>query len=152
MIVVLTTVLLRIIAMDLLPAQRVTVRFKFTGIPAAYRGFRTFWLLLEPSHADLCVEDPGHEIDLYVTADLATMIRLWLGDARFEGAVEARKVQLEGKKTLVKAFPSWLKLSHFAAVPRPGAASGEVTARESALPHARGTEAQAHGVPVPRAH
>ena len=116
----------RRIAMDLLPPQRVVVRFKFTGVPVTYRGYRRFWLLLEPSHIELCVEDPGYEVDVYFEADLAAMIRVWLGDVRFETALHLREVQLVGKPALVKAFPSWLRLSHFAGVPRPGSASDSV--------------------------
>lgn len=111
----------RRIAMDLLPAQRVVARFKFTGIPVTYRGYRRFWLILERPHIDLCVADPGHEVDLYVEADLAAMIRVWLGDVRFESALHQREIQLVGSQALVKAFPAWLRLSPFAAVPRPGA-------------------------------
>jgi DNA-binding HxlR family transcriptional regulator len=114
----------RRIALDLLPPHRVVVHFNFSGIPAAYRGYRLFWLVLERSQIDLCVEDPGFEVDLYIEADLAAMIRVWLGDTPFESAMRAREVQLTGRKALVKAFPSWLMLSRFAGVPRPTAAAG----------------------------
>jgi DNA-binding HxlR family transcriptional regulator len=109
----------RRIVLDLLPQERVIVRFKFGGCPVSYRGHRMFWLLLESPQVDLCVEDPGYEIDLYVEADLAAMVRVWLGDEPFHTALRTQTVQLVGKKVLVKAFPSWLKLSHFAGVPRP---------------------------------
>lgn len=109
----------RRIALDLLPPHRVTVRFKFSGVPAAYRGFRTFWLLLERTQVDLCVEDPGFEVDLYVDADLAAMIKVWLGDVPFKSVLRSNEVRLVGRTELAKAFPSWLMLSHFAGVPRP---------------------------------
>jgi DNA-binding HxlR family transcriptional regulator len=109
----------RRINLDLLPKERVIVRFKFRGCPVTYRGHRTFWLLLENLNVDLCVEDPGFEIDLYVEADLAAMIRIWLGDETFPAALRSQAVQLVGKKVLVKEFPSWLMLSRFAGVPRP---------------------------------
>jgi DNA-binding HxlR family transcriptional regulator len=128
----------RRIAVDLLPPQRVVARFKFTGIPVTYRGYRKFWLLLERSHIDLCVSDPGYEVDLYVEADLATMARVWLGDVRFETALHLREVQLVGNQALVKAFPSWLKLSRFAGVARPASAASDLVARAAALPHTRG--------------
>jgi DNA-binding HxlR family transcriptional regulator len=117
----------RRIAMDLLPPQRVVARFKFTGIPATYRGYRMFWLLLQRPQIDLCVEDHGFEVDLYVEADLAAMARVWLGDVRFETALRMREVQLLGSTALVKAFPSWLKLSHFAGVPRPASRADDAS-------------------------
>jgi len=113
----------RRIARDLLPPRRVTVRFKFSGVPAAHRGPRSFWLVLDRKQVDLCVEDPGYEVDLYVDADLAAMARVWLGDTSFDGAVRSREIRLEGRRELARAFPSWLKLSVFAGVPRPKAQS-----------------------------
>lgn len=109
----------RRIARDLLPPHRIVVCFKFTDAPAARRGYRAFWLVLEHAQVDLCVEDPGFEVDLYVDADLAAMTRVWLGDTPFESALRSHELQLTGKRELVKAFPSWLMLSRFAGVPRP---------------------------------
>jgi hypothetical protein len=109
----------RRIARELLPSRRVVVRFSFSGVPAAYRGPRLFWLMLEPGQVDLCIEDPGFEVDLYVEADLAAMARVWLGDVQFESVLRSNEVRLVGPRDLAKAFPSWLMLSKFAGVPRP---------------------------------
>ena len=113
----------RRIALDRLPAKRVVVRFKFSGVPAARPGYRIFWLLLQPPQVDLCVEDPGFEVDLYVDADLASMVKVWLGDVTFEMAKHSGALQITGPLELRRAFPSWLMLSHFAKVPRVQTAS-----------------------------
>ena len=76
----------RRVALDRLPAGRVTVQFDFRGIPPTKRGYRRFWLLLERTHVDLCVEDPGFEVDLYLDADLSAMTRVYLGDVSFASA------------------------------------------------------------------
>jgi DNA-binding HxlR family transcriptional regulator len=107
------------IALDRLPARRVVVQLKFRGVPVSKRGPRTFWLVLERKQADLCVDDPGFEVDLCVDADLATMVKVWLGDISFESASRAGGVRVTGPRELARAFPSWLLLSHFAGVPRP---------------------------------
>jgi DNA-binding HxlR family transcriptional regulator len=107
------------IAVDRLPPQRVVVHFDFTSVPAAHRGPRAFWLLLERPEPNLCVSDPGFEVSLYVEADLATMTKVWLGDLPFNDALRSQAVQLTGPRALVRAFPSWLLLSHFAGIPRP---------------------------------
>ena len=109
----------RRIALDRLPAHRVVVRFKFRGVAAAYRGPRLFWLVLERTQVDVCVEDPGFDVDLYVDADLSAMAKVWLGDVSFESAVASRDVALVGSRELVSSFPKLLMLSRFAAVPRP---------------------------------
>jgi DNA-binding HxlR family transcriptional regulator len=109
----------RRIALDRLPPRRIVVRFKYGGVPARHRGPRLFWLLLDRTQSDLCIEDPGFEIDLQVDADLAAMAKVWLGDSTFEQALRSGKVRLTGSRELAQAFPSWLMLSHFATVPRP---------------------------------
>lgn len=109
----------RRIALDRLPPRRTIVRFKYGGVAVGYRGPRLFWLMLDRTQSDLCIEDPGFEVDLYVDADLATMAKVWLGDITFENALRSGKVKLTGSRELTQAFPSWLMLSHFANVPRP---------------------------------
>ena len=109
----------RRIAPDLLPERRLVVSFRFSGAPSSYRGSRAFWLLLERGQVDVCVEDPGFEVDVYVEADLAAMTAVWLGDIPLESAVRAGDIRMTGPRALTKAFPSWLMLSHFARVPRP---------------------------------
>jgi len=109
----------RRIALDRLPPRRVVLQFKFSGVAAAYRGPRIFWLLLERTQTDLCVSDPGYEVDLYVEADLAAMAKVWLGDVPFEGVLRTNEVRLTGSRELARQFPGWLMLSRFAGVPRP---------------------------------
>jgi DNA-binding HxlR family transcriptional regulator len=114
----------RRVALDRLPPGRTVVRFDFRGVPAAYRGPRKFWLLLERPEPDLCRTDPGFEVDLYVDAELAVMAKVWLGDLPFEHALRSNAVQLMGPRALVRTFPSWLLLSPVARVPRAAARTG----------------------------
>jgi hypothetical protein len=57
-------------------------------------------------------------VDLHVDADLASMAKVWLGDITFDMARRSGAVRLAGRPELKRAFPSWLRLSHFASVPR----------------------------------
>jgi DNA-binding HxlR family transcriptional regulator len=109
----------RRIAVDRLPSRRVVARFDFRGAPAHLRGPKTFWLILDKPEVDLCLEDPGHEVDLYVDADLTAMAQVWLGDETLQSALRTGAVELTGPRQLIRAFPSWLLLSRFADVPRP---------------------------------
>jgi DNA-binding HxlR family transcriptional regulator len=125
-------ILRRRIAADRLPARRVVVYFNFTGIPASYRGNRKFWLILERSAIDVCVRDPGFEVDLFLDADLATMVKVHLGDLAFAEALRARQIRMRGMPGVIRQFPSWLLLSAYAKVPRP-----ETGVRPSAARQAR---------------
>ena len=109
----------RRLAIDRLPAERTIVRFDFSGLPPKYRRARVFWLITNGVEADLCLKDPGAEVDLYVSADLGSFARIWLGDIPFSEAVRLGSIRLTGRRELVRMFPSWLLLSHFAEVPRP---------------------------------
>ena len=113
----------RRIAQDRLPERRTIVCFRFSGVPANHRSPRIFWLMLERTLVELCIEDPGFEVDLQVEADLAAMVGVWLGDMTFDEAVRTSKVRVVGSRALARAFPEWLMLSHFAGVARPQAAA-----------------------------
>lgn len=106
-----------------LPDHGVVVCFRFSGIPRAHPGPQVFWLMLERTAVELCIEDPGVEPDLLVDADLAAMTSVWLGDISFAEALRARDVRLLGHRRLTSAFPSWLMLSHYAGVARPEVAT-----------------------------
>lgn len=106
-----------------LPARRIVVRFDFRGFPARCRPFRTCWLLLERSGSDVCLKDPGFDVDLVVSADARTMARVWTGAVSFAQAVREGGLRVEGARDLVRAFPTWLLLSHFAHVERPARVS-----------------------------
>jgi DNA-binding HxlR family transcriptional regulator len=107
-----------------LPTHRVVVLFDFRGVPKAWRALRCFWLILERSSVDLCLKDPGFEVDLVVDADLAALTKVWMGDVRLVDAMRYGLVRLTGPRVVVRAFPGWLALSEFAGVARPHAATG----------------------------
>ena len=100
------------------------MRFEFRAVPSArYKGMRTWWLVLDRREVDLCLKDPGFDVDVIVTADAATMARVWMGevDAR-AGRCGRGACGWRGRASLVQALPGWLLLSHFAHVERPATA------------------------------
>jgi len=102
-----------------LPPQRVVVRFEFRSLPVRQRSFRACWLALERRGVDLCLKDPGFDVDLVVRAEAATMARVWMGAVSFADGLRLGGLAVEGPRDLVRAFPTWLLLSHYADVPRP---------------------------------
>lgn len=109
----------RRIALERLPERRVVARFDFRGVPAGHKAPKTYWLVMERPEVDLCVFEPGFEVDVYVDADLAALSRVWLGEIPMRQAMREGGINLNGERQLVKEFPSWLLLSTLAAVPRP---------------------------------
>jgi len=111
----------RRIAFDRLPDRRVVVRFDFRAFPPRCRGFKTCWLILTRQGADVCMKDPGFDVDLVLSADAGAMARVWTGAITFDQAVRSGGLRIDGARDLVRAFPTWLLLSHFAHVERPAA-------------------------------
>jgi hypothetical protein len=109
----------RRLALEALPARQTVLHFAYAGFPASSRGPRRFWMVLERSGVDLCLSDPGFDVDLYIEADIGAMARVWLGDLPFAEAVREKKIRLTGPAPLARQFPHWLLLSPFAVVPRP---------------------------------
>ena len=112
----------RRIAFKRLPSRRIVVRFEFRAYPPRCRPLRTTWLILERTGADVCLKDPGYEVDLVVHAEARAMGRVWAGAVTFAQAVREGGLRIEGPRDLVRAFPTWLLLSHFAHVERPARA------------------------------
>lgn len=106
----------RSINRDLLPPGRTIVQFDFRGAKR-----QTLWLVMEPSDVSLCMQHPGFDIDLLVTVDTASFYRVWFGWIPMGQALEEGTIQLDGPPALVRAFPRWLKFSHFAPAVRAAA-------------------------------
>ena len=109
----------RRIALERLPEQRVVARFDFRGVPAGHRRPRTYWVLFDRREVELCMNDPGFEVELFVDADLAAFTRVWLGEIPIREAMRTGALRVSGLARAVRGFPSWLQLSTLAAVPRP---------------------------------
>ena len=103
-------------------AGRSVVCFTFTDRPRLRKDnwwVDKWWLIAAEDEVDLCAQDPGHEVDLYVTSDLRTMTKVSLGDISVRSAVRDRAIQLDGSRALTDSFEFWLPRSFFADVARP---------------------------------
>ncbi|MEJ1931282.1 winged helix-turn-helix transcriptional regulator [Nostoc sp. NIES-2111] len=100
-----------------LPDGETVVCFQFPDV--INRQFRQWWVILGTDDVDLCYEDPGKDVDCYVTAPAGEMIKVWMGDIALASALRAGKVQLSGDRNLCRTFADWFALSAAAAVPRP---------------------------------
>lgn len=71
----------------------------------------TWWVIANGASVDLCPTDPGHEVDVYLTATLANLVALWLGDVAVREAVEAKTVFLDGPRHLINSAQDWMAQS-----------------------------------------
>ena len=98
------------------PTGRTLVQFEFTDIAGPTRNW---WLIVELGEVDLCIEDPGFDVDLYVITDLRTLTGAWMGDIPIMQAVRSGEIELHGSRQLARGFDKWMRLSPFAKVKRP---------------------------------
>jgi DNA-binding HxlR family transcriptional regulator len=110
------------------PSSRVAIEFSFSDAPESKRAW---WLVVEEGEVELCLDDPGLPIDLYILTDLQTMTQIWMGDMSIAEARQRDLIELQGSRAVIRALPRWLTRSPFAAVPRPGPIESGVTAAAS---------------------
>jgi hypothetical protein len=98
------------------PTERTVIQFTFPGVAPQVRNW---WLVITRTEADVCDVDPGHGVAVLVTANLRTMVRVWLGSCTWREALRSGEIEMHGPAPLRRAVPSWFTCSSFAAVPRP---------------------------------
>ena len=99
-----------------LPEERVIAQFDFYGVNCYGEEQMTFWLILSREDVTLCITDPGFEVNLIITAELATFYKLWAGRIKYPDALASQKVHVEGVPSLTRAFPRWFAWNDYAAV------------------------------------
>jgi hypothetical protein len=98
---------------ELLPDQRVLVRFDFPDEPTSRR---TFWLLFQRRDCEMCLKHPGYEETLVVRASSIAFARWHAGAMEWEEVVDAGDIEVAGPPGLARALPSWNGRSRFAPV------------------------------------
>ena len=103
----------RSVVPDNLIGRETVVRFKFTDIA----DMSDWWLLVVDKDVDICVSDPGKDVDVYFTTSVRTMAGIWMGDTTYRKAIASGDLQVAGLKALTRDIPSWLGNSIFADIP-----------------------------------
>jgi DNA-binding HxlR family transcriptional regulator len=94
-------------------AGRTVVQLEFTDQPAAKR---FWWFLNDGGTAELCLEDPGLDKDLYLACTLSDMIYLVRGDLTLAHALSSGRLEAHGETNRRRALKRWLNLSPLASV------------------------------------
>jgi DNA-binding HxlR family transcriptional regulator len=95
-----------------LPPQAVL----FFEFPDAKKGMKHWWLVVKDGEVDLCLEDPGREVDVTLVASLRTMTQIWMGDVSLAQARAQGLLKVVGASALVRSLGKWLGPSPFAHV------------------------------------
>lgn len=95
-----------------LPGGRTVIKFLFRGLPK----FGHWWIVLENGAPELCVDNPGKEVDVHLITDLRTMAHIWAGDMEIRAARKTGQLQLTGNPVLIRTVSAWLRPGLFAHV------------------------------------
>jgi DNA-binding HxlR family transcriptional regulator len=106
----------RNVATDRLPDRRVVVRFHLRG--SSDKKSR-FWLVLDHESVDMCLVDPGFDVDIHIEGHVRTMVDYWMGHIELGDAVRNGDLRVDGPRVLTRDLPTWFLRSGFAPVELP---------------------------------
>ena len=90
---------------------RTVVQFDLDGVPLKKS---RWWLVFDRGEADLCLRNPGYDVDLRVSSHIRALVDVWLGHRTLREAQARDEITLDGTRALVRGFKRWFLLSPFA--------------------------------------
>jgi DNA-binding HxlR family transcriptional regulator len=92
-----------------LPTRRTVLNFEFTDLKA----MRQWWLVVQAGEVDVCLDDPGHDVDVWIVCTLLTLTQVFMGDLSIASALGTGRLRLNGNSQLIRNMPRWLGLMPF---------------------------------------
>ncbi|MBT5030681.1 MAG: helix-turn-helix transcriptional regulator [Proteobacteria bacterium] len=68
---------------------------------------KTWWLLVDGDVVDLCTENPGKEVDLYINSSVRACVEVWEGDLDMRTALHRGSIKAQGLRHLIRTMPDW---------------------------------------------
>ena len=68
---------------------------------------KNWWLLVDGNVVDLCTEDPGKDVDLYINSSVRKIVEVWEGDLNIRTALRDGSIKAHGLSHLVRTMPDW---------------------------------------------
>ena len=78
------------------------------------RQYKSWWLVIKNDEVDLCTENPGKDVDLYLTSRLRSMIEVWTGSLSVQSALRKKLLKTSGDRRLSKSLPDWMGINPYA--------------------------------------
>ena len=91
--------------------RRTVVHIRFSDARA---GERLWWLVVENGNADLCRDDPGHELDVIVESTVRSLTEIWSGDSDPQTEIAVGRLRVSGAGRAGASLWRWLGRSTFA--------------------------------------
>jgi len=88
----------RSIVPENVPGRESVIRFKFTDVEDVSQ----WWLLVSDGRVDVCVKDPGKEVDVFFMCRVKTMVDVWMGDTTYRKAMATGALRVDGPRALTR--------------------------------------------------
>jgi DNA-binding HxlR family transcriptional regulator/putative sterol carrier protein len=102
----------RFLKTEHLPASRTLINVEFTDL----KTMRDWWLIVQAGAVDVCIDDPGYEVDVWLACTLLTLTQVFMGDLSIGSAQMSGKLRLNGSRQLIKDMSQWFGLMPFSKV------------------------------------
>lgn len=89
-----------------LPERTVVLAIEFTDRPPADR---RYWLHLSRTSVNLCRQDTGAPVDVWLTSPTEAATRWWLGDLSWAELLRQPGVRVHGDRVLERQMHRWFK-------------------------------------------
>lgn len=99
----------RSIVPEKLPDGETIIKFKFLDITDN----PDWWLIISDGEIDICVNDPGKDVDVYFTSTVEILSKVWLGLIKYKEVIKSEKLLVVGPSALTRNISSWFTSSPF---------------------------------------
>ena len=96
---------------DYFEPERNVLYFEFSDYTAKSR---RWWLVVSDGDVDVCMKDPGYDIDLEIVTDVRTLTGVWMGEFSLGQALRDHRIRLTGQAKLKRDISTWLGRNYFA--------------------------------------
>ncbi|MCV2878940.1 helix-turn-helix transcriptional regulator [Sedimentimonas flavescens] len=104
----------RSIDREKIKGQETVIKFRFTDLIEQ----RDWWLVVKPEKSEVCLKDPGRDVDVYFNCSVRTLSDIWMGDRSYRDALREGDLMMDGDPVLIRTVSTWLRSGIFANSPR----------------------------------
>ncbi|MGE0846024.1 MAG: winged helix-turn-helix transcriptional regulator [Flavobacteriaceae bacterium] len=102
-----------------LVGDETVIKFRFNDLTEQ----RDWWVIVEGDGKEICLKDPGRDVNVYFDCAVTTLRDVWMGDRSYKDAIESGDLKIQGDPALTRSIRNWLKPSVFADSPREAVAA-----------------------------
>lgn len=103
----------RSIVPDNLVGKETVIHFHFMDLSVHPQ----WWIVVQDDKIEVCCQDPGKDVDIYLTTKVSVMTDAWLGHRTYRDVIRNGDLQLVGPSHLTNTLDKWMTVCGFAELP-----------------------------------